>query len=266
MVSYRNGSIPILMYHSVGREVQSRRDTFLNVSADGFRRQMQALVSLGFRARSCCEVINAIRNRRQLPKRTIVITFDDGFRCVREIAAPILESHGFPATVFVVPDWIADTEFRILDAGRMNLPLMDWQAIRELQAMNWEIGGHTLSHPHLDTMNADAALEQIREGKIAVEAQIRTSLQTFCYPFGHWNAHTPAAVQKAGFAGACTVMSGLAHIGCDPYVLPRVKVGYRDGVSGLLYRMLVRPSLPTFRRHRRSHPTHIPIYEELEAA
>jgi peptidoglycan/xylan/chitin deacetylase (PgdA/CDA1 family) len=158
---------------------------------------------------------------------------------------------------------MADPESGSLETGRIPLPLMGWEEVRELRTWGWEIGGHTRSHPHLDTLDRAEAFTEILQGKRETEEQIGEALRTFCYPFGHWNAHTPALVQRAGFAGACTVRSGLAGAECDPYLMPRIKVGYRDGVTGLLYRLLVRPNLPTFRRRRRSHLTAAPVYEEV---
>jgi len=123
----------------------------------------------------------------------------------------------------------------------------------ELQAAGWEIAGHTRTHPHLNAVADAVAAEEIRRGKEEAEARLQRTLETFCYPFGHYNARTPALVKAAGYTGACTTQSGWARSDADPFLLPRVKVAYRDGVAGLLYRLLLRPYLPDLRRHR--HPT-----------
>jgi peptidoglycan/xylan/chitin deacetylase (PgdA/CDA1 family) len=238
------------MYHRVGEPAACRADRFLNVSAHGFRRQMNALTALGYRARPFAEVVDALRGRHALPRRTFALTFDDGYRSIADVAAPILTEFRFPATVFVVSTGVGRTNAWEEGTGRPERPLMDWDALRGLLAAGWEIGGHTRTHPHLDALRDAAALSDIRLGKEETEARLGVTLRTFCYPFGHLNARTPALVRAAGFSGASTTRSGLARSDHDPFLLPRVKVAYRDGVSGMLFRLLLRPHLPDLRPHR----------------
>lgn len=231
------------MYHKVGQPVTCKADTFLNVSAHDFRRQMRMLAYLGYQARPFADIVAAIACGKTLPRRAFAITFDDGYTCVGESAAPILAEFGFPGTIFAVSEGAGKSNAWDRVTGRPELPLLDWDSLRALQATGWEIGGHTRSHPHLNALDDAAALEEIRRGREETEAQMGLPLQTFCYPFGHYNDRTPSLVRQAGFTGACTTQSGLARPGRDPFLIPRVKVAYRDGVSGMLYRLLVRPRL-----------------------
>jgi peptidoglycan/xylan/chitin deacetylase (PgdA/CDA1 family) len=249
-MSQARTTVPILMYHKVGAAVDHPEDTFLNVSGDAFERQMRALAHMRYRAMTFAQIVEALRTGQPLPRRVFAITFDDGYQCVGDVAAPILERYGFPATVFVVSGAAGAANTWDGITGRPLLPLMAWDRLRELNRAGWEMAGHTTTHPHLNELDDLEALQEIQEGKAAVEAQLDTSLQTFCYPFGHFNARTPALVQDAGFTGACTTRSGLAKRDTDPFLLPRVKIAYRDGVAGMLYRLMVRPRLPNLRRNR----------------
>ena len=248
-------AVPVLMYHKVGYPVASRTDRFLNVSARDFARQMHLLASLGYQARTFAEVVDALTGGKRLPRRTVAITFDDGYACIGQAAAPVLAAQGFPGTVFVVSQAVGTQNGWDEMENLPVIPLLDWTALRTLQAAGWEIGGHTRSHPHLDMEEEARALQNIVEGKRETEAQLGRGLRTFCYPFGHFNANTPGLVRKAGFLGACTTRSGIAHADLDPFLLPRVKIAYRDGALGLLYRLLVRPYLPDLRPQRRSQQT-----------
>ncbi len=241
---------PILMYHKVGASVDRPEETFLNVSAETFERQMRALARMRYRALTFAQVVEALRDGQPLPRRSFAITFDDGYQCVGDVAAPILERYGFPATVFVVSGAAGGANIWDGLTGRPVLPLMPWDRLRELTQAGWEMAGHTCTHPHLNELEDAEALREIVEGKAATEAQLGIRLQTFCYPFGHFNAKTPDLVRAAGFAGACTTRSGLAKRDTDPFLLPRVKIAYRDGVAGMLYRLMVRPRLPSLRRNR----------------
>lgn len=237
-------TIPILMYHKVGQP----QDTFLNVSARDFRRQIRLMHRLGYQARTFVQIVQSLQQGTPLPTRTFAITFDDGYGCVGEYAAPILAEFGFPATVFVVSEAVGKSNAWDKANGKPVLPLMSWEALRRLQRAGWEVAGHTRSHPHLDRLDLEQAAEEIRQGKEETEAQLGTVLRTFCYPYGDYNRETPSLVRGAGFSAACTTHSGLARQGSDPFLLPRVKVAYRDGAAGLLYRLLLRPHLPSPRR------------------
>jgi peptidoglycan/xylan/chitin deacetylase (PgdA/CDA1 family) len=235
---------PVLMYHKVGAPVATHADTFLNVSARDFRRQMRILVKLGYTARPFADVVEAVTQGKTLPSRTFAVTFDDGYTCVGECAAPVLAEYRFPATVFVVSEAAGKTNAWDRANNRPELPLMDWDVLRRLAASGWEIGGHTLSHPHLNALDDEEAKHEIERGKAEIESKLESPIRTFCYPFGHFNERTPEIVRATGFLGACTTKSGLARVGDNPFLLPRVKVATRDGVLGFLYRLLVRPHLP----------------------
>ena len=239
------------MYHKVGLPVRARADRFLNVSGADFQRQMQALARFGYRARPFAEIIEAHCGGKSLPRRTFCVTFDDGYACVGEFAAPVLRSLQFPATVFVVPRGVGKTNAWDAETGHAVLPLMGWDALDKLRAEGWEIGGHTLTHPHLDALEDDTALHDIAEGKREIEARIGQTIQTFCYPYGHFNRRTPGLARQAGFIGACVTQTGLLRPDGDAMRTPRVKIAYGDGVLGLWYRLLVRPRLPDFRPNRR---------------
>jgi len=244
---------PVLMYHAIGLPVVTRRDEQINVSAADFQRQMRVLLTLGYTVRPFYEIVDSLVSARSLSRRTLAITFDDAYLSVGTVAAPIMKSLGIVGTTFVVSSWSGAGEVIGLENGRLNSPVLDWDGLRALVDQSWEVGGHTMSHVHLDSLEDSAAMDEISKGKLDVEQAVGTELATFCYPFGHINVRTSELVRAAGFRGACTVRSGIAARRSDPYLIPRVKIAYRDGVVGLLYRLLVRPSLPTFRTRRRSH-------------
>src|SRR5438477_279294 len=83
-----------------------------------------------------------------LPGRAVLITFDDGYQDFADEAFPLLERHGFPATVFVVTD-AAERTSRWDAAYGQAAPLMGWDEIRELSRRGVEFGSHTQTHPAL---------------------------------------------------------------------------------------------------------------------
>ena len=103
----RAGSGAILMYHSVLPEPSLQADLLGGIAHDEstFRRQME-LLAREFRPIGLDQVLKDIKQNRDLPKRTVVVTFDDGYADNYEIAMPILNHLGVPATFYVTVDCI----------------------------------------------------------------------------------------------------------------------------------------------------------------
>lgn len=191
------GGTRILTYHSVGE-----RRHEMNVRLRDFEEQMAWL-----NGRVPVIPLEAAINGA----RGVAITFDDGFVDNLRHAAPVLQSHGFPATVFMVAGragaWLDGEPDPAL--GR----LMDWTELAELAAMGFEVGGHTLNHPRLSQLDAPAQRTEITGCRDLLEQQLQRPVRAFAYPYGSaldYNADSMAAVREAGYAFACSNRYGPA--------------------------------------------------------
>jgi len=127
-------------------------------------------------------------------KPVIVTTsWDDGHSLDIKLAA-LLRRHGIKATFYICPE---DREFPAADR-------LAPEEIREL-AKDFEIGAHTLTHPHLDRLDAAAARWEISGSKERLELIVGEPLRSFCYPYGHYNEETKRLVREAGFSSARSV-------------------------------------------------------------
>src|ERR1051325_9148548 len=125
--------LPILMYHKVGATVTSSADTFLNVSAPRFAGQMRLLKRLRYEGITLAQGWDCLSGGCPLPPRPVCITFDDGYGSVAEHAAPVLNSLGWPATVFVPTAHVGGTNIWDRDTGRPLQPILGWDALGRLQ-------------------------------------------------------------------------------------------------------------------------------------
>jgi peptidoglycan/xylan/chitin deacetylase (PgdA/CDA1 family) len=185
------GRARILTYHSVGE-----RRHEMNVRLNDFEEQMAWLDGR----------VPVIPLEAAIDGEAgVAITFDDGFVDNLRHAAPVLQSHGFPATVFMV----AGRAGSCLDGepdprlGR----LMDWEELAELAAMGIEVGGHTLNHPRLARLDARAQRDEIAGCRDLLEQKLQRPVRAFAYPYGSaldYNAESMAAVREAGYAFACS--------------------------------------------------------------
>ena len=127
-------SIPILTYHKfcIG---EARMPNTIKLSC--FKQQMNFLRENDYRVISISQLLECIKNNF-FPEKPAVITIDDGFKSVYNLAFPILKEYGFPATLYLYTDFI--------DNGPNQL---SWLEVKEMIDMGIEIGSHSLSHTNL---------------------------------------------------------------------------------------------------------------------
>src|ERR1700743_1171004 len=136
------GDVLVLCYHAVSPDW----DADLSVTPEAFERQVSFLIGRGGRPATFTD---AVLGRR--PGRVLAVTFDDAFASVRAIAAPILERHGVPATVFAPTAFMdggADLKWPGVahwkqSAFASELAAMDWGDLRALGGAGWGSGVHT---------------------------------------------------------------------------------------------------------------------------
>ena len=214
--------VPILMYHVIAAPFPDSPFPGLYVRPTEFAAQMQALVSDGYHAVTLDQVWNALRGTGSLPKRPIVISFDNGYRSQYTHALPVLRRLG----------WVGDENLQLSGLPPREGGLSPIQ-IRGLIHAGWELDTQGLSHVDLTRLGAIALKRQV-----AVRSLIRrrygVDAKWFCYPSGRYDAIVVAAVKAAGFVGATTVSPGWASRADDPYRLPRLRVLGGTDPSALL--------------------------------
>jgi peptidoglycan/xylan/chitin deacetylase (PgdA/CDA1 family) len=224
----RSRAAAFLCYHSVAAE----GPRYLTISADLFERQLALLRRRGARGGDLAALDELAAGRGGDP--TAFLTFDDGFRDNHETALPLLREYGFPAFVFVLPPLLADggafewPEMRD-DLARFPATLrsVDWAMLEEMKEGGFEVGSHTLSHPHLSELDGERLREELWESRAAIRERLG-SCDTLAYPFGEWSEAVAAAAADCGYRYAFTLPTVSGQHGATPLSIPRVNVDYRD--------------------------------------
>ena len=210
-------SVAILTYHSLDES-----DSVISVAPHVFASQMQSLAQAGIRVVALEEVPRLL----QSGECAVALTFDDGFRNLRDHAATVLARHGFPATVFLVPAHCGrDNGWGTQPAGVACQPLLDWDEIKTLHAAGVRFGAHSLSHAYLTKLPAAAAEAEMVDSKRAIEAVLGDTVDTFAYPYGACDLRVRALAQRH-FRIACGVRLGYAGRQSDPMELERLDMYY----------------------------------------
>jgi peptidoglycan/xylan/chitin deacetylase (PgdA/CDA1 family) len=212
----------ILYYHSISNDpVRS------SVSPEVFAAHIDYL-----RGRcepvSLSEVVRRLAGGAPLAPRTVVITFDDGFRDNYEQAFPILARAGIPATVFLTASFIGTQSLPTLSRTEFVPRPLDWGQVREMHAHGIEFGSHTLTHPMLSQVPLDDARREIAESRRMIEDKLGVPPPFFCYPRGDFNEAVKRMVKEEGYLAACTTLPGTNDRKADLFALRRTYIGRRD--------------------------------------
>ncbi|MFI9613989.1 polysaccharide deacetylase family protein [Streptomyces sp. NPDC052023] len=237
--------VPILMYHAVASEPNDATRA-LSVTPEAFARQMEVIGDLGLTPVTTADLAGRWRSGRPLPRRPVLVTFDDGYEGVHGHALPVLTKHGFPATLFVSTGWIKGAH----DTGGGLDRMLDWDQVRELAGSGVEIGGHSHSHPQLDQLG-DAALRiELSRCRDVVAGELGARPVSFAYPYGYSSRRVRQEVRAAGFGQALAVGNDLARPAQGPYALRRVTVRRSTGIEEFERLVEGRALIRTFARDR----------------
>jgi peptidoglycan/xylan/chitin deacetylase (PgdA/CDA1 family) len=212
--------VPILMYHVIADPPSGAPYPELYVSASGFAAQMRWLARHGYRAVTQRDVWNHWHRGRALPRKPIVISFDDGYRSVAEAALPEMRRNSWPG---------------VLNLTVKNLRVsggLSESKVRMLIAAGWELASHSLTHPDLTSLDDRTLSREVTLSRAVLRSRFGVPVDFFCYPAGRHDARVIRAVRRAGYLGATTTLEGLARP-AEPYELRRVRVSGSDGVRGL---------------------------------
>jgi len=188
-------------------------------------------------------------------RRTLAVTFDDGYRSVIERGFPILERLGMPGTVFVPSEYASSPDPRFW-AGtgherwfggphEAELGGLSWQELQQLMAAGWEVGSHTRSHPHLTTLDDVALQEELLGSRRECERSMGAPCRSLSYPYGDLDDRVIRIASQAGYRFGATLPRRFPR---TPTALrwPRVGIYRPDG--WLRFRFKTSPLVLMLRR------------------
>lgn len=217
----------MLCYHAISSSWGSE----LAVPVDRFAAQIEWFARRDYVGLTFAEAERR-RTSGTLPRRTLVVTFDDAFLSILQARA-VLAGFGFPATVFVVGafldgqrllEWSGITEW-LEGEHRDELRCIPEQGLRELQDEGWEIGSHTMTHPLLTSLDAQSLQEELVASR-ALLAERFGGCETIAYPYGFADGRVGEAAAAAGYLAGCTLTPSLRRD--EPRLRPRVGVSGHD--------------------------------------
>jgi peptidoglycan/xylan/chitin deacetylase (PgdA/CDA1 family) len=221
--SYGSEDIRVLLYHGIvtGRYADPYK---MGVDQKNFQRQIETLDHWGYTTITFEDLRLFQQGEIEfLPKKPVIITFDDADESVYEIAFPLLKSHGMKAVLFVIADLsIRSNNWDTIVGAKV--PLLTERQIFEMKAASFEIGSHSLRHGKLTELPEAESWDEIFKSRTSLEHVLNGTVQTFAYPYGLVETPIKKMVSDAGYKFACASYTGSPKFGHDPYEIRRIKV------------------------------------------
>lgn len=167
----------ILMYHSVGAN-----NEFFSVTPIAFEQQMNHLATQGFNVIPAHSLIEILEKKLAIPPRTVVITFDDGYKDNYVEAFPILKRYKLPATIYVSTERLGQD---VVARNGSRLEILNANLIREMQGSGLvTFGSHSHRHIKLGKLSERDVASELETSRDILSRIVDAPITEVAYPFG----------------------------------------------------------------------------------
>ncbi len=199
----RSAKVVVLCYH---RFEDNKRDPLATSPID-FRSQMKQLKDDGIAVISMKDFLAWRRGEKSIPRKSCIITIDDGYISGYNVAWPILKEFGYPFTMFIYTNYV--------NVGGKS---MTWEQLEQMRDAGVDIECHTVSHH--DLRHAPKGQDyptwlhnEIYTSKDILEQKLGIKIVAFAFPYGTHNEQVRKMATEAGFQAQFTVYG--QHMGID---------------------------------------------------
>lgn len=230
--------VQILMYHRVGNfPGRVKKHGALYCHLPRFQAQMEMFKQLGYNIITLNHAVAGLKQESELPKKSMVLTFDDAYVDFLEHAAPVLLKFGYPATVYAVSSRVGGHSEWVAKDQLEPAPLMTAGQLREIERLGFTVGSHTKSHPRLAEQSSTVVRREVGDSKIELEDLLGKSVEHFCYPYGSHNSSVAQIVEESGYSSATTCVRAVATPEFSSFTLPRKAVSRGDSLLGVWWKI-----------------------------
>ncbi len=226
IVNPKKFDIPILIYHYV-EYVHDAGDTIrrsLDITPYVFENQVATLQASGYTFLTPSDINDILNDKKPLPKRPVILSFDDGYEDFYTDVLPILKKHNVRGVEYIVSGFVDRPNY------------MTGGEIREvIKSGLVEIACHTVHHLALKTVSAGVATAEIAGCHEDLLQKFGVETTSFAYPYGSYNDSLPPIVKAAGFKNAAGTKFGFEISEDNLYNIPRVRPGARMGKELISY-------------------------------
>jgi len=248
----------VLMYHGFTTVRRDDDPENLFVEQGRFDAQLDWLAREGWKALTLEEYLHYRRTGLHPARRSFLLTIDDAYRSVADLAEPVLAAHRTPAVLYVPSALVGRTATWLPVPA--DEPLLDRDELRHLHALpHLELGLHGGDHRDMRGLSPTELDDQVQRAHDTLTDVLGSRVRSFAYPYGFHDSRARAAVARAGMQVAFSVFDD-----AGAYAVSRVDVNATDTLASFRvkvqvphYRQLWRAldRAPLVRRHVRAWTT-----------
>src|SRR5690242_332699 len=212
----QTAQVLIFCYH---RLVDKIRYPGTEITPAAFEAQMKELKDKGITVISMQDLLAWKRGEKNIPPRSAVITFDDGWKSQYEVAWPIMKKFGYPFTLFIYTEGVRGGA---LGGGEA----ITWEQLADLRDNGIDIEAHSATHQDLREGHTVMVIEpggkrtrkkltgadyekwiqnEVVGCKELLEQRLGIKVNCFAVPFGSYNEHVKELARNAGYEAMFTV-------------------------------------------------------------
>jgi peptidoglycan/xylan/chitin deacetylase (PgdA/CDA1 family) len=226
-----------LAFHKIGEPPAGRWKTWFYVPEKTFVDYLGYLREDGWQVVDLAAFLRGLTAPYSLPERAALLTFDDGYRSIFDVALPWLVRFGYPAVLFVPTGYIG---------GRNNFDshrepeeeICGWDDLRELERWEVSVQSHGISHRAFSELDLAEQAKELNRSKLELEAGLEKSVEVFSYPYGDGGTYPRAlreVMHRIGYRAGCLYKGGPNRLPItDPYRLTRLAMGPDSDVRVML--------------------------------
>ena len=176
-IEEKNLKIPIYTYHQIVETADEIKIDYMQTSYKKFKSQINGLLKLGYTPITYPDLISYKNAEKSIPKRSCIITFDDGYESVYEYVYPYIKERNIPITLFIVNNLVGVDGY------------MSWNQLREMYASGLvSIYSHGLNHSEYDKLGPEVLLSETEESYQNLKDNLydENLLKIFAYPCGFY--------------------------------------------------------------------------------
>ena len=223
-------TVAILAFHKIGEPSPGGWETWYYTSALEFIAYLNYLRDHAWEVIDAAALMRGLSDPEGLPHRAAVVTFDDGYRSVLTVAAPLLVQFGYPAVVFVPTEYVGQGSHSFdANSREPDEPLCTWAELRSLERYGVAVQSHGVSHRAFSELTRTQQVAEVRESKAILESQLQKPVELFAFPYGDGGNNPQElgeTLERVGYQAACVYDGLLMQLPvADRYRLSRLTLG-----------------------------------------
>lgn len=221
----KTNEVPVLMYHFFSNNYEeAKAASIIHLDIDTFENQLKYLKENNYYNPTMKELERFIDGEITLPKKSVILTIDDGALSVYVLAFPLLEKYDVNAVCYIITGQIqekSDYTSWFMDKEQINEMSNSKNIVMNSHTHNMHGVSEDKTENRIDKVSTEFGVDDINKS-----SEVLKNRESFCYPFGIYNDNAKEILQKSGYTLAFRMNGGKVTEKLDKLELPRTAIFY----------------------------------------